>query len=104
MKFHPLKNKALSVIAAGLAFNLTSVVAENSASPAMPNVVIINADDLGYGDVGCYGAKKIQTPHMDQLADNPLFPALRSAPTAVSGAVRQKQIPAVRTFQQALPL
>lgn len=34
-----------------------------------PNVVIIYADDLGYGDVGCYGATKIQTPNIDKLAE-----------------------------------
>ncbi len=33
-----------------------------------PNIVLIVADDLGYGDLGCYGATKIQTPSIDQLA------------------------------------
>lgn len=33
-----------------------------------PNVIIINADDLGVGDVGAYGAEKISTPNMDRLA------------------------------------
>ena len=33
-----------------------------------PNVVVIFADDLGYGDTGVYGATKIRTPHIDQLA------------------------------------
>ena len=33
-----------------------------------PNVVIINVDDLGYGDLGCYGATRVRTPHIDQLA------------------------------------
>ena len=33
-----------------------------------PNVIIIYADDLGYGDVGCYGAKGVKTPHIDKLA------------------------------------
>ncbi|MGV3585595.1 MAG: sulfatase family protein [Adhaeribacter sp.] len=33
-----------------------------------PNVVLIYADDLGYGDLGCYGATKISTPNLDQLA------------------------------------
>ena len=33
-----------------------------------PNVIIILADDLGYGDLGCYGAKNVQTPNVDKLA------------------------------------
>lgn len=33
-----------------------------------PNIIIIVADDLGYGDLSCYGAKRIQTPGMDRLA------------------------------------
>lgn len=33
-----------------------------------PNVIIINADDLGYGDLSCYGATKIHTPNIDKLA------------------------------------
>src|SRR6056297_1440887 len=34
-----------------------------------PNVVFIFADDLGYGDLSCYGATKIQTPHIDKIAE-----------------------------------
>ena len=34
-----------------------------------PNFVIIFCDDLGYGDVGCFGASDISTPHIDGMAD-----------------------------------
>jgi len=40
----------------------------SAADAARPNFVIILADDLGYGDIGCYGNEVNQTPHLDRLA------------------------------------
>ncbi len=34
-----------------------------------PSIIIIYADDLGYGDLGCYGSSTIRTPHLDRLAE-----------------------------------
>lgn len=48
------------------AFSHLSVVFAADAAP--PNIVLIFADDLGYSDVGCFGAKDIRTPHIDRLA------------------------------------
>ena len=42
--------------------------AERRADAERPNVVLIVADDLGYGDLSCYGAHRVSTPHVDQLA------------------------------------
>lgn len=39
-----------------------------AATTTKPNIVLIYADDLGYGDVSCYGATNVQTPHTDRLA------------------------------------
>jgi len=40
-----------------------------SRDPKRPNIVLIMADDLGYGDLGCYGCSDIRTPAIDKLAD-----------------------------------
>lgn len=37
-----------------------------------PNIVLVNCDDLGYGDLGCYGSKKNDTPYLDKLAEGGL--------------------------------
>jgi arylsulfatase A-like enzyme len=47
---------------------LSCLLHVSAASAAEPNVVLIFADDLGYGDLGCYGATKVQTPNIDKLA------------------------------------
>lgn len=41
-------------------------------STAAPNIVLIYGDDVGFGDVGCYGAESIPTPNIDQLAQHGL--------------------------------
>jgi len=45
-----------------------AAVYSSAQAEERPNVVFILADDLGFGEVGCYGQKKIPTPHIDRLA------------------------------------
>ena len=52
----------------------------HSASP--PNIVLIYADDLGYGDPGCYGSKHIATPNIDRIASEGLRFTSGYAPSA----------------------
>ncbi|MBS0201893.1 MAG: arylsulfatase [Planctomycetes bacterium] len=53
---------ALMVVVASVASTGTCVAGDQ------PNFIWIMADDLGYGDLGCYGQKVITTPHLDQMA------------------------------------
>jgi arylsulfatase A-like enzyme len=52
----------------GAAVFLLCVGQAYSADPQRPNVLFILADDLGYGDLGCFGQTRIQTPRLDQMA------------------------------------
>ncbi len=53
---------------AGLAALGGRALAAGSAAGKKPNIIFIMADDLGYAELGCYGQKKIRTPHIDRLA------------------------------------
>jgi arylsulfatase A len=59
-----LKNCLLLLLCLGIVVNLAA-----QTKPVKPNVILIYADDLGYGDVSCYGATKIKTPNLDKLAN-----------------------------------
>ena len=58
----------LSCLLTGFSLADSLATGKPSASDPQPNFVILFADDLGYQDLGCFGATAIKTPHLDQMA------------------------------------
>ncbi|MCP4785495.1 MAG: arylsulfatase [Fuerstiella sp.] len=67
---HPILCLTAAVCSISSATRVTCAVESTTAERDRPNIVYIMADDLGYGDLGCYGQSKIQTPNIDRLATN----------------------------------
>ena len=47
---------------------ITALFVAAALQAAKPNIIFILSDDLGWGDLGCYGQEEIQTPNIDRLA------------------------------------
>ena len=63
-----LVSLSLTLINAAYAQTGASTASASNSSESKPNMVVIMADDLGYGDLGVYGASLIKTPHLDRLS------------------------------------
>ena len=64
-----LINSMRAVVSSGIAGALAPLLATTSMAASQPNVLILYADDLGYGDLTCYASEsKIPTLNLDQLA------------------------------------
>jgi len=63
------RRRFLKALGAATVLGGQALSAAPGPSPAdKPNIIFIMADDLGYGDLGCYGQKVIRTPHIDRMA------------------------------------
>ena len=77
---HPAMKGFLIIGAMMLVF---SGLTHTASAETRPNILLMVADDLGYGDVGCYGATKIRTPNIDRLAGEGVLFTDAHAPCAV---------------------
>jgi len=71
---------ALAWSIGGVSTAATAATSERPKPP--PNVLLVVADDLGYGDLGCYGDRTLRTPHLDRLAAEGLRLTSYYAPAA----------------------
>ena len=79
-RLHTIKTRILAGVAAALSLSVGSGHCAEMARA--PNIVLIYADDLGYGDLSCYGAKRVETPQVDRLAREGLRFTDAHAPSA----------------------
>ena len=63
-----MKKKHYGMLNLAVASYLTAYAENGKQNTDKPNVILIYADDLGYGDLECYGAKNVQTPNVNRLA------------------------------------
>jgi Arylsulfatase A and related enzymes len=73
-RIHPSRSAfgKVFLLLIALSFSCSEKAAKNSLTPetktSLPNIIVFYVDDLGYGDLGCYGAKGVETPNIDSLA------------------------------------
>lgn len=67
LTYHSYRRVLRAVVVLFL-FTCWGVVAASSDAAEQPNIIFILADDLGYGDLGCYGQKHFATPNLDRMA------------------------------------
>ncbi|MBN3583532.1 sulfatase [Algoriphagus aestuarii] len=88
MRFHKPVYELIAFLAFPVLFSCQTKETDTIENPVKPNIVLIFADDLGYGDLGVYGATQWKTPNLDQLASDGVRFTQFYVPPAVCSASR----------------
>ena len=77
-----MENKRFWLLTGGVALSTLGIYAQKVNEK--PNIIYIMCDDMGYGDLGCYGQKYIQTPHFNRMAQEGMrfTPAYAGSPVS----------------------
>ena len=62
------RRRAVLMVLAAAALISDTAVSSRQQKPSRPNILLIQADDLGYGDLSAYGQSRFSTPSLDRLA------------------------------------
>ncbi|WP_455674680.1 sulfatase family protein [Phocaeicola sp.] len=87
-----MKNYHYGMLSLALTSCLAAHAADNDKTSKKPNVIFIYADDLGYGDLECYGAKNVQTPNVNRLASEGILFTNAHATAATSTPSRYSML------------
>jgi len=82
------KNTLLILSGLTMAGNMSAAKPAKKSCPQKPNIIYILADDLGYGDLSCYGQQKFSTPNIDKLAQKGIKFTQHYSGSAVSAPSR----------------
>ncbi|WP_348768277.1 arylsulfatase [uncultured Bacteroides sp.] len=81
-----MENKRFWLLTGGVALSTLGIYAQKVNEK--PNIIYIMCDDMGYGDLGCYGQKYIRTPHLDRMASEGMLFTQAYAGSPVSAPSR----------------
>ena len=79
---------ALLVFAAMSCSNSAAEVSNKNTVPSKPNIVYILVDDMGYGDLSCFGQSTLSTPNIDRLAEKGMMFTRHYSGSTVCGPSR----------------
>ena len=79
--------------------SLDVIPADGAAPVQHPNIIVIMADDLGYGDVSCYGATSLKTPNIDRITSEGLRFTIGNCSASTRTPTRYSSLTATYAFR-----